>query len=585
VERRLAAILAADVVGYSRLIRQDEAGTLLALRTLREEVIEPKVGAHHGRIVKLMGDGLLAEFPSAVEAVKCAVELQRTICERNAEVPQDRRIDYRMGINVGDIVVEDDDIYGDGVNVAARLEGLANRCGVCVSGAVFDHVKGRADVEFVTLGERQVKNIDQPIRVYRIALGIDGEELGPGDEDTVGDTAQERRYKPSVAVLPFGNRSGDAEQDYFADGITEEIITELSRFQSLQVIARNSVFAYKDRAVTTQEIGRDLDVKYVVEGGVRRSGGRVRLNVRLVEAETGRQIWAEKYDRDLIDIFELQDELARAVVATLPGRIDSANVERVRRCKPRDMGVYETLLRAKLLHHRGTREDNARAIELLSGALQVDPDFAPAYAWKACLTGQAWMRGYLQPSEKAYFELLREVEKGYEIDNNDIECVRILCEFHFEMKQWDEAQLFQDKAYQLNPNDPRIVAQRGELLTWMGRPDEGLPWIEQAMRLDPFEAESFAHLLGRALFGLERYEDASRAFLSTPANRYANQAYLAASYGHLAMPEKAKARAAEVVRLKPDFTAKGFVSSLFYREESDQARLLDGLAKAGLPMA
>jgi len=584
VERRLSAILAADVVGYSRLIRRDEAGTLLALRTLREEVIQPKVGQHHGRIVKLMGDGLLAEFPSAIEAVECAIALQRMICERNAEVPQDRRVDYRMGINVGDIVVEDDDIYGDGVNVAARLEGLANRCGVCVSGTVFDHVKGRVDMEFVPLGERQVKNIDQPIRVYRIALDTDTEQPCAADLAALGATALDPSHKPSVAVLPFDNRSGDAEQNYFADGITEEIITELSRFQSLQVIARNSVFAYKDQNASTEEIGRDLDVKFVVEGSVRRSGGRVRLNVQLVEAETGRQIWAEKYDRDLTDVFELQDELARAVVATLPGRIDSANVERVRRCKPRDMGVYDTLLRAKLLHHRGTREDNARALELLSGAIKIDPEFAPAYAWKACLVGQAWMRGYLKPSEKTYFELLREVEKGYEIDNNDIECVRILCEFHIELKQWDEAQLFQDKAYQLNPNDPRILAQRGELLTWIGRPDEGLPWIEQAMRLDLYEAESFAHLLGRALFGLERYEDASRAFMSAPANRYANQAYLAACYAHLAIAEKAKARAAEVVRLKPDFTAKDFLASLYYKEESDQARLLDGLSKAGLPL-
>jgi adenylate cyclase len=350
------------------------------------------------------------------------------------------------------------------------------------------------------------------------------------------------------------------------------------------VIARNSVFAYKGKAVATQEIGRELGVEYVVEGSVRRSGDRVRLTVQLVKAASGKQIWAESYDRQLIDIFELQDELTRAVVATLPGRIESADIERVRRSKPRDMSVYESLLRAKLLHHRGTREDNTRALDLLNDAIEADPEFAPAYAWKACTIGQAWLRGYLPETEQTYFELLNEVQKGYSIDKNDMECVRILCEFHIELKQWDEAQLFQDKAYKLNPNDPRILAQRGELLTWMGHPEEGLPWIEQAMRLDPYEADTFAHLLGRALFGLERYDDAVRAFIRAPADRYANQAYLSACFAHLATPERAATRVADVVRLKEDFTAKAFVASLFYKEENDEARLLEGLLKAGLPL-
>ncbi|MCH7932169.1 MAG: adenylate/guanylate cyclase domain-containing protein, partial [Proteobacteria bacterium] len=375
-----------------------------------------------------------------------------------------------------------------------------------------------------------------------------------------------------------------AEQDYFADGVTEEIITELSRFQSLHVIARSSVFTYQGKAVTTQEIGRELGIEYVVEGSIRRSGDRVRLTVQLVEAASGKQIWAERYDRHLIDIFELQDELTCAVVATLPGRIESAGVERIRRRKPRDMNVYESLLRAKLLHHRGTREDNAKALELLNDVIEVDPEFAPAYAWKACIIGQAWARGYLPQTEQTYFELLNLVQKGYSIDENDIECVRILCEFRMELKQWDEAQLFQTKAYKLNPNDPRILAQRGELLTWMGRPEEGLPWIEQAMRLDPYEADTFAHLLGRALFGLERYEDAASAFMRAPADRYANRAYLAACFAHLAMPEKATARAADVIRLKEEFAAKAFVASLLYKEENDEARLREGLLKAGLPL-
>ena len=584
MERRLAAILAADVVGYSRLMGEDEAGTLQRLKSLRRELVQPRIIEHSGRIVKLMGDGLLAEFPSIVEAVQCAFDIQQGMAEREPDLADSRRVRLRIGVNLGDIIVEGSDIYGDGVNLAARLEGLAPPGGICVSGTVFDHVKGKVGMDFVDLGEQEVKNIDRPVRVYRIALdsGTDGSEAAGTFAGSAA--ALELRDKPSVAVLPFENISGDAEQDYFADGVTEEIITELSRFQSLHVIARSSVFTYKGKAVTTQEIGRELGIEYVVEGSIRKSGDRVRLTVQLVEAASGKQIWAERYDRHLIDIFELQDELTRAVVATLPGRIESADVERIRRRKPRDMSVYESLLRAKLLHHRGTREDNAKALELLNDAIEFDPEFASAYAWKACLIGQAWARGYLPKTEQSHFEVLSEVQKGYSIDKNDIECVRILCELHMGLKQWDEAQLFQDKAFKLNPNDPHILAQRGELLTWIGRPEEGLPWIEQAMRLDPYEADTFAHLLGRALFGLERYEDAAHAFMRAPAARYANQAYLAACFVHLAMPEKAAARADDVVRLKEDFAAKPFIASLFYKEENDQSRLREGLLKAGLPL-
>jgi adenylate cyclase len=562
---------------------QDEAGTLERLKSLRKGLVQPKITEHKGRIVKLMGDGLLAEFPSVIEAVQCAIETQESLNRREADQPDEQRVRLRIGINLGDIIVEGSDIYGDGVNVAARLESLANPGGICISGTVFDHVKGKIEKDLVDWGERQVKNIDQPVRIYRIALDGETDASDAASHASLSVAAFDIGEKPSVAVLPFSNRSGDADQDYFVDGVTEEIITELSRFQTLQVIARSSVFAYKGRTVTTQEVGRELDVEYVVEGSIRKSGDRVRLTVQLIEAESGKQIWGESYDHRLVDIFDLQDELTRTVVATLPGRIESADVARVKRSKPTDMSVYETLLRAKLLHHRGTREDNAQALELLTGAIEADPEFAPAYAWRACTIGQAWMRGYLAESEQTYYELLNEVQKGYALDNNDLECVRILCEFDIELKQWDEAQLFNDKAYKLNPNDPRILAQRGELLTWMGRAEEGLPWIEQAMRLDPYEADTFAHLFGRALFGLEQFEDAVRAFLRTPTDRYANQAYLAACFAYLDMPEKAAARAADVARLKEDFTAHEFVATLFYKEEKDEARLVQGLLKAGLP--
>ena len=580
MERRLAAVLAADVVGYSRLMREDETGTLDRLKSLRKELVQPTIRERKGRVVKLMGDGLLAEFPSVVEAVQCAVEIQQSMIRRETDLPDERRIRLRIGVNLGDIIVEGSDIYGDGVNVAARLEGLAEPGGICISGKVYEEVRNKLPTAFEDLGEREVKNIEEPVRVYCWTAAA----ADPMPGMAGAEAAVPLPEKPSIAVLPFDNMSGDPEQDYFSDGITEDIITELSRFQSLWVIARNSVFTYKGKAVTTQEIGRELGVEYVVEGSIRRSGDRVRLTVQLVEAASGKHIWAERYDRHLIDIFELQDELTRAVVATLPGRIESAGVERIRRSQPRDMSVYDSLLRAKLLHHRGTREDNAKALELLNDLIKIDPEFAPAYAWKACIIGQAWARGYLPQTEQTFFELLSEVEKGYSIDENDIECVRILCEYRIQVKQRDEAQLFQERAYKLNPNDSRILAQRGELLTWMGRPEEGLPWIEQAMRLNPYEADTFAHLLGRALFGLEQYEDSVSAFMRAPAGRYANQAYLSACFAHLAMPERAAARAANVVRLKKDFAAKAFVASLYYNEENDEARLREGLLKAGLPL-
>ncbi len=578
MERRLAAILAADVMGYSRLMGDDEEGTLATLNACRH-VIDGLVNDHRGRVFGSAGDSVIAEFASPVEAVRCGVEIQQELETRNAELPEDRRMQFRIGVNLGDVMAEGENLFGDGVNIAARLEQLAEPGGIYVSDDIYRQVEGKVDVGFDDLGEQRVKNITKPVRVFRARLG-EGTAAGA----LSSSESLPLPDKPSIAVLPFDNMSGDPEEDYFSDGITEDIITELSRFQSLWVIARNSVFTYKGKAVTTQEIGRELGVEYVVEGSIRRSGDRVRLTVQLVEAASGKHIWAERYDRHLTDIFELQDELTRAVVATLPGRIESAGVERIRRSKPRDMSVYESLLRAKLLHHRGTREDNAKALELLNDVIEVDPEFAPAYAWKACIIGQAWARGYLPQTEQTFFELLNEVEKGYSIDENDIECVRILCEYRIQVKQWDEAQLFQDKAFKLNPNDPRILAQRGELLTWMGRPEEGLPWIEQAMRLNPYEADTFAHLLGRALFGLEQYEDAVSAFMRAPAGRYANQAYLSACFAHLAMPEKAAARAANVVRLKKDFAAKAFVASLFYNEENDEARLREGLLKAGLPL-
>jgi adenylate cyclase len=329
-ERRLAAVLAADMVGYSRLMEVDETGTLARLKTHRIELIDPAIAKNHGRLIKTTGDGMLVEFHSVADAVLCAAEVQRRMARRNADVPPARWMQFRIGINLGDVIVQDNDIFGDGVNVAARLEMLAEPGGICISGAVRDQVGDRLDdVAFEDLGDQSVKNIARPIRVFRVRLDP-GPNVAPGGaKDTAAATTTSR--KPSIAVLPLANMSGDPEQEFFADGLTEDIITELSRFHDLLVISRNSTFVHKGKAVKVQDVAREFGVDYVLEGSVRKAGDRIRVTVQLIDAETDRHIWAERYDRELEEIFAIQDEMTRAIVATLPGRVEAAAHDRAQR--------------------------------------------------------------------------------------------------------------------------------------------------------------------------------------------------------------------------------------------------------------
>ena len=460
-ERRLTTILAADVVGFSRLMEADEAGTFAALKAHRGELIEPKARQYGGRTVKLMGDGALMEFASVVDAVLFAVEVQCAMREHNADVPAECRIVYRIGINIGDIIAEGDDIYGDGVNIAARLEGLAEPGGICVSLSVFNQVKNKVDVGFEDLGDRQVKNIEEPVRVYKVTAGpcerLKGElAIVAGAKSCVAE-------KPAIAVLPFDNMSGDAEQDYFADGITEDLITELARFQNLVVIARNSTFTYKGKATRVKDVAHDLGVHYVVEGSVRRAGQRVRVTVQLIDSNSEKHVWAERYDRDLTDIFEIQDEVTQAIIGALPSRLEAADIERIKRKPPQDLAAYDYVLRSKILHHHGTREANAEALEVLDKAIELDPDYAQAYAWKACTLRQAILRGYAAEPDAFNAQRVANAEKALALDKNDMECLRILCEIHMEQEDLDKAEHYHNRAFALNPNDPRMLAQRGEL--------------------------------------------------------------------------------------------------------------------------
>src|SRR6516225_532462 len=389
-ERRLAAVLSADMVGYSRLMEVDEMGTLARLKTHRIELIDPAIAKNRGRIIKTNGDGMLVEFHSVVDAVLCAAEVQRRMARRNVDVPPARWIQFRIGINVGDVIVDENDIFGDGVNIAARLQMLAEPGGICVSSAVRDQVGQRLDdIEFEDLGDQSVKNIARLIRTYRVRLEHGPESAPEGAKGTAVATAISK--KPSIAVLPLVNMSGDPQQEFFADGLTEDIITELSRFHDLLVISRNSTFVYKGKAVKVQDVAREFGVDYVLEGSVRKVGDRIRVTVQLIDAETDRHIWAERYDGELRDIFAIQDEMTRAIVATLPGRVEAATQDRANRKPTDNMAAYECVLAAKLAHHRSNREDNARAQRLLDRALALDPSYAHAHAWKACVLGQTWV--------------------------------------------------------------------------------------------------------------------------------------------------------------------------------------------------
>src|ERR1051326_5785034 len=371
VERKLVAILAADVAGYSRLVGLDEEGTLARLKILRREVIDPEIASHRGRIVKTTGDGLLIEFVSVVDAVRCAVAVQRACVEREAALPQDRRFQFRVGINLGDIVVDGDDILGDGVNIAARLEGIADPGGICISGVVHDQVRGKVEMEFADLGRQTLKNITQPVQAYRVLLD---------EKITAASTPPfPLPDKPSIAVLPFQNMSGDPEQEYFADGMVEEITTAIARLPWLFVIARNSAFTYKGRAVDVKQVARELGVRYILEGSLRKAGNRIRVTAQLVEADTGSHVWAERYDRDLADIFAVQDEITEAVTIAVAPAIAEAERHRAMRKPPESLDAWAAYQRGTWHLGKATPEDTRLAHQFFQQAIDLDPSFAGGY--------------------------------------------------------------------------------------------------------------------------------------------------------------------------------------------------------------
>jgi len=574
VGRRLAAIVAADVAGYSRLMGIDEVGTA---RTLREHrrVTDALVAKHGGRLVKTTGDGVLLEFPSVVDAVECALAMQAAMAQRNEGIPQDRRMLLRIGINLGDILIEDEDILGDGVNVAARLEGIAEPGGICVSDDVYRQVVGKVSAQFVDDGEQQLKNISRRVRICRVLPQGAANKIRP--QLTVPD-------KPSIAVLPFDNMSEVSDDIYFADGIAEDIIAELSRYPDLFIVARNSSFTYRGKAVRVGDVARELGVRYVLEGSVRRSGNRVRVNAQLIDATNGNHLWAQRFDRNLEDLFSVQDEVTQSIVAVLPERVQAAAFEAASRKTSNSLDAYDHLLRGKYCHHLETLEANSEAEAHFDRSIDLDPRFASAFAWKACTLGQAWNNEFRPRTPELFQEMIQLVEHAASLDENDTECHRIMCRIALIQAKYAKSDYHLERALVLNPNDPRLVVQRGINLTFLGNPAAAIPWIETAMRLDPFSAHRYYLDLVRALFMDRRPAEAVAVLERTTREHWEH--YLWAAASNAALNEKAAALEAAqgAIMLRPQLSIASYVDGRFkWKRSEDRARLREALARAGLP--
>jgi adenylate cyclase len=558
----------------------DEVGTLETLKAHRREVVDPAISEHKGRIVKTTGDGMLVEFASVVDAVTCAMAMQQKMAERNANFTP--AITFRIGINIGDIIIDGDDIFGDGVNVAARVENECEPGGVCLSGSAFEQVRGKTALTFEDLGERSLKNIDRPVRLY--AARMAGSSIASVKHQAEANKQLAMPESASIAVLPFQNMSGDAEQEYFADGIAEDIITELSRYPDLFVVARNSSFAYRGKVVRIADVSRDLGVRYVLEGSVRRAGNRIRVNAQLIDAVSGRHLWAERYDRDLQDLFAVQDELTKGIVAVLPERVQSAALDQAIRKTSSSLDAYDHLLQGKYYHHLETPDGNHEADKHFDQAIALDPRFASAYAWKACTIGQAIGAEYRPRSPEAIQESIKLIERAMSIDPNDTECHRIMCRIALMQEQYAKSEHHLELALSLNPNDPRLVIQRGINLISLGDPEAAIPWIEQAMRLDPFSAHRYYLDMVRALFMVGRPTEAIAVLDRNARKHWEHDLWLAACHAAAGNQSAAREAGQQVMAQRPGFTIGAYVSGRFkWKMPGDKARLSGRLAQAGLP--
>ena len=574
--RRLAAILAADIAGYSALMGSDEARTVRDLKG-HQAVVLPMVGDFGGRVIDTAGDGILAEFPSVVNAVECAVAIQRKMVERNAAIESARRMQFRMGINLGDVIYDNDRIFGDGINVAARLEGIAEPGGICVSSKVHEEIRGKLKFAYEDLGDRQLKNIAQPVRVYGIRLDGAAARQAPALPD-----------QPSIAVLPFTNMSGDPEQEYFSDGISEDIITDLSKIAGLMVIARNSSFTYKGRAADVRAVGRELSVRSVLEGSVRRAGKRVRITAQLIDAATGAHLWAERYDRDLTDIFEVQDDVTRRIVDALKLTLSPAENARLTDSGTSNIDAYDCALRGRELllgnpKNRGTFEQSKA---FFTRAIEIDPKYAQAYAG----LGFAYVFDYQNrwsddpdgslPLAKHFAE--QAIEKN---PKEPLARVVAAVAATFD-RDLDRAKSEVDIALSLNPNFAMAYNVLGGIRSYSGQPLEAIPLIERAMRLDPASDHQYVHFLGMAYLLAGKYETAATLFrqrILRVSETDFSRAALACALGHLGQLDEARRIWRELEEINPKYSFSEHFGRLPFKSQEDVRRIAEGLAKAGLP--
>jgi adenylate cyclase len=585
VERRLAAILAGDIAGYSRLMGVDEEGTLHNLKVHRKELVDPKITEHRGRIVKTTGDGILVEFVSVVDAVRCAVDIQRGMAERNADVPVDKRIQFRIGINVGDIIIDGGDIFGDGVNVAARLETLADPGGILVSSVVHDQVRDKLSFGFEDMGEQIVKNISRPVNVHRVHLT----ETSPEKTETASSqqkplsTGSER---PSIAVLPFANMSGDSEQEYFADGITEDIITGLSKLRWFFVIARNSSFTYKGKAVDVKRAARELGVRYILEGSVRKGGNRVRITAQLVDAATGNHIWADRYDGDLADVFALQDEITKKVVATIEPKLLEAEALRSQSRSAEDLDAWEMVIHANSLFWRMTETEGAAAIDILDRAIKRYPNYAPAYSMLAFML---LVSSHLQVTPAMGHELKRAPELGVraaELDDSDPWAHLALGYVAFMQRRMTESVAEFQRALQLNPNFAAAHGYLGWALAFDGQSDNAMIHLQEAVRMSPHDPQNAIFNVGIAIshYMAARYDDAiaaCRTAFQTRAGMARGTRIYIASLAQAGRLEEARAALARIKETHPDLSISWIEQNVPYTAAA-MAKFLEGMRKAGL---
>jgi adenylate cyclase len=580
VDRRLAAIFAGDIAGYSRLMGADEEGTLRQLKAHRKELVDPKITEHRGRIVKTTGDGMLVEFVSVVDAVRCAVDIQRGMRERNSNIPAEKQIQFRIGINVGDIIIDGDDIYGDGVNVAARLEALADPGGITVSRVVHDQVQDKLGFEFDDMGEQSVKNIARPVGVHRVHLT----EQSPRSTTPAGKTDRAASERPSIAVLPFVNMSGDPEQEYFADGISEDIITGLSKLRWFFVIARNSSFAYKGKAVDVKRTARELGVRYVLEGSVRKGGNRVRITTQLIDAATGNHIWADRYDGDLTDVFALQDEITKKVIAAIEPRLLEAEGTRSQGRSADDLDAWDMVMRANSLFWRLTKTEGEAAIAILKKAIELYPDYSPAQSMLAFAMLVSRLFGWTLVASVKEAAVL--AKRAAELDDSDPWAHFALGYVAYMSRRTDEAKQEYQRAIDLNPNFAAAYGYLGWAFATAGRTDEAIVLLEQAIRMSPHDPQNviFNNALSVAHYLAGRYTEAisfARKSVQQRDGMTSGHRILVASLAKADQLDEARTALQRLKELQPNVSIAWCEEHIPYTLDQ-MPKFLEGLRKAGL---